>query len=341
MGWQLLQNDTHNGDPIQAYYRDLLCDEIRKYFEQLDRVVIMWRRNNHWMPTPLGLAMPKGNERKHCDPQDGANQLVDLAFGYATENSANYIRFDGLGSSSRGDTAKLLFKLQIRPFDNPEDDDRDGKNGKAKIHDGIADSLRVVTETLDKMGTQLSKSYDREIGLADKVIEIAKTTNANTEQVVAGIRAMADMEKDKYAHDENIEGMKRTSEMFDRFMGEFGPGTARVFEDWLRQTAGLSDDVLKGPFASRLRAIWKGLTDEQKGQLKTELGQDSADVLGAMLEAKDDQQFSTLGTKFVDTLGEQTKDKRAKLQVLAKIIGVQRATAFVKLLVDAGIVDGP
>ena len=316
-----------------VYYRDMLAERIRENFEQLDRVVCLWRRAGRWIPTPFAIRMPKQRaERASCSPEQGAAQLLDLAFGFARDHDARHLRFDGFGLSKREETAKVLFSIRCEPNTEPDEED-----AKRKHDNAVIDAASVLSDAVQKMGSQLDASFSRELQAVDKVIEMARDNSANTQAAIWGLAFQYRARRDEQDHAERMEEIRTSAAATDRLFDTLGGPLSNLFERWMVSKLGVDGAAFtSGTFAERLSAIVHSLGEPALAECKRIVGDDAWDVLKAMSNAADDATFTAQGKRFVELLGP---NPTAKFQEIARAIGQGNAAALLRLISDAGIAE--
>lgn len=341
MAWEVSTAAVQDGDPILLYYRDCLAERIREHFETLDRVVVLWRRSGKWLPTPFAIRLPTNTkERNTCPPEQGAAQLCELAFNWARDNDARYIKFEGYGMSKREETARMLFELRAEPQSEP---DRDREDSRKKTDNAAIDAAAVLNDAVNRMGAQLDASFKREIACVDKVLDMASRQNDNMDRVIVGLSFQRQMRRDEQEHEERMEDLRAGHATTERVVDVVGKPFADIFEKVLARAFGLGEEAFVGSFAERLTAIVAGVDKSAGGnarlqQAKDLIGEDAWSVLLAMSAKKTtDDEFTAQGKKFVALLGE---NPTGKFRELAAILGEGPSMALLRLFADARIGDG-
>lgn len=347
MAWIEVTSESENADPVRVFYRDQLIEKIRDNFERLDRVVVVWRRGRHWIPTPIGIALPTNlKDREQTVPEEGAKMIVDRALEFAAENAAKFLQFIGLGESKRGDSAVKLFTMQVRP-DLPEDGDSDdGLNGKKAEQNAAVAAANVLNDACVNLGSMLDASHKREMLTIDKTLSMCDRQTANTSAVIWGMVMERQMKRDEHEHEEAMADKHNEHETTERFVDMFGKPFGKAFEKFLAKAFGLEDAAFNAKtFAGRLTAIVRGVGNQPDGEERLQkakdlLGEDCWKLLQAMSKAATDEAFTELGKKFVDVLGQGPdgqRDPNAVFRQLVQILGEGPAHALLRLIDDAGL----
>lgn len=317
-----------------CFYADALAERIREYWDQLDRVQVFWRRGGKFLPTPHYIRLPRDEKKRSvATPEKGARQLVDLAFGFARENNARFLKFEGYGLSKREETAKILFSLQCDPDTTPE------KESEKQTNVVVA-AMGVLNDTLARMDAHLGNEHNRTMEAVGKVLEMADKNKENTNAAIYALAFKQQMQREHFEHEERMEDLRTSHETTTRFVDMVGKPFANVFEKVLNNVFRVDDEAFKGKtFASRLTAILKSVAQGDGGEaklakLKARIGDDAWDVLRAMSNAASDDVFTAQARKFAEMLGD---DPNATMREIMGIIGEGNAMALLRLLQDAGL----
>lgn len=340
MSWQDTTTAVEFGDPVLVFYRDVLTEKIRDHFSELDRVAVLWRRSQQWIPTPIGIALPaQKNLRDKASPEEGAARLCERAFAFAEENNAKILKFEGYGSSKSGQTSKRLFSLQVRPDRGEPLDEEDSKKSERS---SAIEAAHAVREALVSVAGMLDKSHAREMLTVDKLLAMADRQTSNTSAVIYGLMMDRQMRVDQMEHEAEMQDQRLSHETTERFLEMVGKPFGDAFEKFLARAFGLEDEAFNGKtFARRLGAIVHGVANQPDGESRLKraselLGEDAWKVLQAMSNAESDQAFIELGKKFVEVVGPDGKDK---MRLLAEILGPGAMHALLRLFDDAGLVE--
>lgn len=339
MSWVLNTTAVEDADPVASYYIQRIAEKIRECYDQLDAVIVTWRRGSTWIPAPVSISMPTEKKiRSLATPEAGARQVWQSAFAFAQEKHATHLAFVGLGSSTTDQSAKQLFRLAVKPFDGSAEDEQ--KSMQEKTQSVAIDAAKVLIDALECMGRHLEAGNKREVNLLDKCDALVGKNTATTETLLHTLAFERQMKKEHYEHEERMQDMKDTHDTTDSILDMVGKPVASALERFLAKAFGLDEAAFNGKtFASRLAAIVQGVGRQPDGNARLQrahdiIGADGWEVLKAMSNAKTDEDFVAVGKKFIELLGPNPNDKFKKI---AAELGEGPAMALLQLIADSGL----